>query len=127
MKPSTYGPCGLFCGACGATDCNGCLSDNVDEYVVGCKFRTCSKERGLDFCCHCSDCPCDELDAFMHDKWPHHWTMEPNLEYIKNNGVDAWLRAQHEQWSCRSCGAEVNWYQKSCACGQPFDAWEVPE
>jgi len=33
MKSMKCGPCGLFCGACGATDCDGCLSDNTDDWV----------------------------------------------------------------------------------------------
>ena len=126
MKESQYGPCGLFCGACGATDCDGCQSDNVDEYVSKCRFRTCTKERGLSFCCFCEDYPCKELNEFMNDKWPHHWTMEPNLEYIMKNGVKRWLRVQRKEWSCHSCGAERKWYQRMCSCGQHLEAWDVP-
>jgi hypothetical protein len=126
MKQSNYGPCGLYCGACGAEDCDGCLSDNVDDWVKGCKFRQCSKDQNIDFCCFCNDYPCTELQEFMNDKWPHHWTMEPNLEYIKKNGVEKWLLAQQKEWACNNCGAEINWYQKICNCGQPLEAWELP-
>lgn len=126
MKTSQYGPCGLFCGACGATDCDGCLIDNIDDWVRQCKFRNCAKERNVDFCCHCGGYPCDEIHEFMNDKWPHHWTIKPNLEYIKNNGVDKWLRAQRQQWSCNRCGAETVWYQKNCSCGQKLNSFELP-
>ena len=63
----------------------------------------------------------------MNDKWPHHWTMEPNLERIKENGLEEWLAAQERQWSCSGCGAHVNWYQRTCSCGQELEAWDVPE
>ncbi len=62
----------------------------------------------------------------MHDQWPHHWTMEPNLEYIRNQGRQAWLAAQEEQWSCPNCGAQTFWFQKSCNCGQSLEAWDLP-
>ncbi|KPK76137.1 MAG: hypothetical protein AMJ79_08010 [Phycisphaerae bacterium SM23_30] len=62
----------------------------------------------------------------MNDKWPHHGTMEPNLKYIKNNGVQKWLDAQQQQWSCKGCGAKIIWYQKNCPCGRQLPAWEVP-
>jgi hypothetical protein len=62
----------------------------------------------------------------MTDKWPHHWTMKPNLEYIKENGLEKWLQAQKEEWTCRSCGAEIKWYQKVCACGCDLGGWDVP-
>ncbi|MFC1782604.1 DUF3795 domain-containing protein [Planctomycetota bacterium] len=126
MKELQYGPCGLFCGACGADDCGGCRSDRIDDSVRQCKFRKCTKEKNLDFCCYCGDYPCAELHEFMNDKWPHHGTMEANLKYIKNNGVQKWLQAQQQEWSCTGCGAEIMWYQKTCRCGQLLEAWEVP-
>ena len=62
----------------------------------------------------------------MNDEWPHHWTTEHNLEFIKNHGKQEWLQAQKFEWSCKGCGTEVKWYQKECACGQKLDAWDVP-
>ena len=126
MKDLQYGPCGLFCSACGATDCDGCDSTKIDDYVRGCKFRGCSKEKNIEFCCLCSEYPCRELHEFMNDKWPHHRTMQPSLEYIKKHGKKKWLEAQKKEWACKNCGAEIKWYQKTCSCGQELDAWDVP-
>ena len=126
MKKSQYGVCGLYCGACGACDCGGCQSSDIDDSIEQCKFRRCSKDKNLEFCCFCREYPCAELLKFMNDQWPHHWTIAPNLEYIKKNGKQKWLQAQEREWSCKRCGAEVLWYQKECACGQELDAWDVP-
>ena len=126
MKESLYGPCGLFCGACGAQDCSGCQSDNIDKYVKNCKFRTCTQEKGLEFCCYCEDYSCGELKKFMEDKWPHHWTIKPNLMYIKKHGLKNWIITQRKQWSCDSCGNKIVWYQDICKCGQQLKAWDVP-
>jgi len=127
MKESQYGPCGLYCGACGATDCGGCHSDLIDDSIRQCRFRQYAMDKGIEFCCFCGEYPCEGLDRFMHDQWPHHWTMEPNLEYIRQHGRDAWLRAQKEQWSCPGCHAEVKWYQQACPCGRQLDAWALPQ
>jgi len=127
MKKSIYGPCGLYCGACGATDCDGCQSDTIDEYVAQCKFRQCSRDKDVEFCCFCNEYPCTELHAFMNDQWPHHWTMEPNLEYIKKNGKKKWLELQKQKWSCNACGAEIEWYQRECSCGYQVEAWDLPD
>ena len=127
MKESQYGPCGLFCGACGAQDCDGCLSDRIDNIVEKCTFRNCSKDRNIDFCCFCNDYPCQKLHDFMNDEWSHHWTIKPNLEYIKKNGVKNWLRTQMQEYSCNNCGAAINWYQKTCPCGNQLEAWDLPE
>jgi len=126
MKQSQYGPCGLYCGACGAQDCDGCRSSRTDDYVKGCRFRKCAADKHVDFCCSCGDYPCPPLHEFMTDKWPHHWTMKPNLEFIKENGPEKWLEAQKEEWMCRSCGAEIKWYQKVCACGRDLGGWDLP-
>ncbi|MFH1942801.1 MAG: DUF3795 domain-containing protein [bacterium] len=127
MKERQYGPCGLFCSACGASDCDGCRSECVDDLVRQCKFRNCSKDRNVDFCCFCGDYPCEGLRAFMNDKWPHHRTMEPNLQYIKNNGLKKWLQTQQQEWSCIRCGSPIVWYQKHCSCGQKLESFEIPK
>ena len=127
MKELQYGACGLFCGACGAPDCGGCRSDRIDEWVEQwCRFRTCAREKGIDFCCFCGECPCTQLHAFMNDEWPHHRSIEANLEYIKRHGVEKWLEAQKKEWSCTNCGARIQWYQKVCSCGQKLEAWDLP-
>ncbi len=127
MKSLKCGPCGLYCGACGATDCDGCRSDRVDDWVRQCPFRKCAGESHLAFCCYCSEYPCKGLREFMTDKWPHHWTMKPNLEYIKEHGARKWLAAQREEWSCSRCGAETYWYQATCRCGRRLEPWKLPE
>ena len=127
MKPFQYGPCGLYCGACGARDCDGCRSANVDETATNCLFRKCGREKEITACCFCREYPCEPLKAFMHDPWPHHWTMEPNLDFIRQHGIAKWLQLQKREWRCPNCGAETQWYQKTCACGQELEAWELPE
>lgn len=126
MKPKQYGPCGLYCGACAATDCNGCHSDMIDQSIIDCHFRKCSHGKGIVACCYCQDYPCAQLADFMNDKWPHHWTMQPNLEFIKNRGIDVWLTDQERTWQCSSCSAPTHWYQKNCTCGKVLEAWEHP-
>jgi len=127
MKSSNCGPCGLFCGACGATDCDGCRSDRIDDWVQHCTFRACARERNLGFCCQCGGYPCRELYAFMTDTWPHHWTMKPNLEYIRDHGAEKWIEAQRLAWSCSGCGAGIYWYQAKCRCGRQLKAWDLPK
>ena len=127
MKKSQYGPCGIFCGACGATDCGGCQSEDIDDWVRRCTFRNCTSHRNIEFCCFCGDYPCKELHDFMNDEWPHHWTMEPNLEFIKEHGRESWLQAQQQEWTCKNCGADIVWYQKECGCGEHLEAFDLPE
>jgi len=52
--------------------------------------------------------------------------MEPNLAFIRDHGVDEWLKTQKQEWSCKICCAEIMWYQKKCNCGKQLEAWQVP-
>jgi len=63
----------------------------------------------------------------MNDKCPHHWTIRVNHQIIKKCGKDKWLKAQEKEWSYKSCGARIIWYQKKCKCRHALDAWEVPD
>ncbi len=126
MKIGQFGPCGLYCGACGAEDCNGCRSDFIDDHVRTCEFRQCAKDKSIEACCFCADYPCLQLSDFMSDKWPHHWTMSANLQFIREHGIQIWLERQALEWSCSACGAHTHWYQKNCTCGEGLRVWELP-
>lgn len=128
MKEAFCGPCGIYCGACGAEDCGGCLSSRIDETITGCRFRRCAGEKELEFCGFCEEYPCGELAAFMNDEWPHHHTIAANLEMIRKEGKEAWLAAKKKEWTCPGCGAATFWYFTSCKlCGRALEAWELPE
>ncbi|MBN1591914.1 MAG: DUF3795 domain-containing protein [Candidatus Coatesbacteria bacterium] len=133
-------PCGIYCGACGILKdlragrheerarqmnmppeelkCAGCKTDTIADFCVGCKFRDCTKEKGIEFCFDCDEFPCAELVAFRNDKWPHHSTVLNNLDTIKEEGVAEWLVRQKKRWSCPECGESFTWYESQCeACG----------
>lgn len=125
-KESLYGSCGIYCGACRADDCGGCLVRQKEDTVNGCKFRQCADRKEVEFCCFCDEYPCQGLAEFMNDKWPHHHTIEANLNCIKSGGKEAWLKLQKQQWTCADCGGQIYWYQKTCKCGHKLDAWDLP-
>jgi hypothetical protein len=127
QKKKLYAPCGLYCGACGEPGCIGCVDGNELDWIKTCEFRICARDRGIDLCCFCDEFPCDPLDRFMHDPWPHHNSIRGNFDFILEHGVDKWLEAQNEEWSCDVCGGEIRWYQKKCSCGNEIDGWDLPE
>ena len=133
-------PCGLYCGACDALNsfregrseehaklagedpelvkCAGCKTDVNAIYCVGCDFRDCTRDKGIEFCSECEDFPCAKLVAFRNDEHPHHSSVLKNLETIRDKGLDAWLKEQEERWSCPECGKGFTWYDSKCeACG----------
>lgn len=142
INPDSY--CGIYCGACSilmhgetgradgfvdclggvparAIACGGCKSDSRWAGCVTCGFRDCVREKGVAHCADCADYPCK-----MYGKWqaaanflPHVREAASSLETIRREGVDGWLAAQKERWSCPGCGAPFSWYKSHCgSCGR---------
>ena len=98
--------------------CRGCRTVVTASWCTDCEMRLCARERGLAFCSHCDDYPCEHNKAFQADKHPHHSPVLKNLEAIAEGGGEAWLAAQLERWKCPSCGARFTWYDEECeGCG----------
>lgn len=133
-------PCGIYCGACETlhafredrveehaklaqmepddVKCAGCKTEQIADYCIGCHFRDCTRDKGIEFCFECEDFPCERLAAFRNDKWPHHSSVLKNLEAIRERGLDAWLEEQAKRWSCPECGEAFSWYRRNCRnCG----------
>jgi hypothetical protein len=75
--------------------CPGCRDvEGKCPIVPGtCPIYSCSKERGLKFCCDCADFPCDHLHPYADraDALPHN-TKVFNLCLIRKMGVEKWAR-----------------------------------
>ena len=144
FNPDTY--CGIYCGACsivmrGETDCpdafaaclgsvpkedfvcGGCKSDNIYAGCSICSLRQCAREKSIAHCCDCADYPCKRYSnwQFAAKFLPHVRNAVSSLTAIKRDGVDSWLVAQKNRWSCPNCGAPFSWYAPSCyKCGRTF-------
>jgi len=107
--------CGIYCGACPDDDkeCLGCKSENTRE--PECEFRVCNIQKGLNNCSECSRFPCGKVIEMSKSEWPHHKTALPNLERIKEVGIELWLKEQDSENRCASCGQRIFWYRKCCS------------
>lgn len=140
MRYDSY--CGLYCGACEVLlanerglleekakkwkvkaeeiKCNGCKSDVLSKYCLDCKIKSCAESKNLDYCFQCPDYPCRTLKRFKNDRYAHHSIVFHNLNFIRENGIDAWIRNQETRWSCSECGMRFSWYDTKCSsCGKP--------
>ncbi len=151
FNPDSY--CGIYCGACsivmrgttGHADpfaaclgavpdqdlaCGGCKSHSVYAGCRTCSLRPCAREKGIAHCADCADYPCA-----LYRRWQsvarlvgHMRDAPPSLEAIKRDGVDTWLAAQKQRWSCPDCGAPFSWYARDChQCGRKLssEAYEI--
>ncbi len=125
-------PCGLDCSICKAAlrrddPCPGCCGpdENNPEFcarrcgIILCKKR---KENGYRFCDACPDYPCadvTEKENRYTSKYPLYESPMRNLRDIREKGMDAFLRAERAQWSCRACGRPVCVHDGLCSgCGR---------
>lgn len=128
--------CGLYCGACDTLianmenrvdklaesrgrspeelRCNGCKTNINSVYWRDCKLKKCAEEKKVEFCSECPEYPCQRLMDFRHDKYAHHSIVIKNLDFIKDHGLDNWLREQKARWSCPGCGLYFSWYDEKC-------------
>lgn len=104
-KYPTLGCCGLDCGLCpryyikGLSRCPGCCGKDFFKVNPGCGFTTCCfKKNDLVVCAECTDYPCKRFDDWFGDKaydsWLTHRKSEPNLKFIKEKGLEEFIRRQ---------------------------------
>jgi hypothetical protein len=103
--------------------CSGCKTENVFANCAKCPIRPCAQSKGVEFCHQCPDYPC-QIHGFLQkasSQVPvlrHLKAIDDNQQYIKANGVSAWLNEQEDKWKCPACGNEFSWYADVCAgCG----------
>jgi len=104
MEERDYaGVCGLYCGLCprfqstAPSRCLGCQLGPQHDY---CSVYRCARKRGYWTCAECDEYPCERLLRLVGDgadSFLSHRPMLPNLERIREAGLDAHLQEQHER------------------------------
>ncbi len=78
------------------TLCDGCRSERLNLHCRMCQFRTCSEEKGIDFCSECAEFPCEALRQFSTLK-PHLKGIIKSLELIRDKGLETWWEKMLEE------------------------------
>jgi hypothetical protein len=124
MQKSQIAPCGMNCGICLAylrdkNKCKGCWApnDNKPKGRANCVIRNCEILNTLDskFCYDCQKFPCarlKQLDKRYRTKYK--MSMLDNLENIKANGFDKFIKEEHDRWLCNSCGGTICVHRGFC-------------
>ena len=115
-------PCGMNCALCIAYQfrqndvnqygfhrqyCPGCLPRGRNCLHMGdsCELLRDGKVR---FCYECSDFPCKRLKSLdKRYRTKYHMSMIENLEFIKDQGMQAFLDKEGRQWTCEKCGSHL--------------------
>ena len=79
--------------------CQGCRDETGTIAFLGmsepCNVYKCTQEKGIGFCCDCSESPCGHLHPYadMATQAPHN-TKVFNLCLIKKMGLEPWARTK---------------------------------
>ena len=79
--------------------CQGCRNEEgkpaFQNWTEPCSVYKCIVEKGISFCCDCSDFPCDHLHPYADraSQVPHN-TKVFNLCLIKKMGLESWAESK---------------------------------
>ena len=117
-------PCGMDCRLCYAyqrekNHCPGCRMPDKDKMksCISCSIKNCPKLKKINsrFCYDCDKFPCKrlkQLDKRYRGKYG--MSMLANLELIGQKGMEEFIKAQDEKWSCRECANLLCVHKANC-------------
>ena len=129
MEEKLIAPCGMNCGICVSY-----LAMTNDlkkkgfgkKYCPGCRPRgkNCAFMKGncdligkglVQFCYECGEYPCRRLKVLdKRYRTQYHMSMIENLNFIKEQGMNKFLKKEAAKWQCRECGAVVCCHNGLC-------------
>lgn len=129
MEQIHIAPCGMNCSLCVSYQsmendlkkkgfskgyCPGCLVR--EKHCIFMKSTCDLLGKGLvRFCYECHEYPCKRLKALdQRYRTKYHMSMIENLEYIKENGIESFLKKEESTWSCPSCGGIICCHNGLC-------------
>lgn len=132
INESMISPCGMNCALCSGyqrtkNHCPGCKNIVGDEGLCHprtCSITVCDQHVGKEtlYCYECDKFPCKRMRALdLRYKTKYHMSMIANLEYIKQNGMEAFLKEQKNRWTCEVCHETMCVHKHCCQnCNNPI-------
>ena len=102
--------------------CDGCLSNgDIAAHCQGCAMKRCAaNKQDVTRCSDCTELPCSRITNFINTGLLHRAEYLPNLQKIREMGVEEWVAYEEERWRCPRCGLPMSWYDAECpGCGNP--------
>lgn len=116
-------PCGVNCMVCykhllPKKSCQGCNQGDGDkpQHCLNCSRKNCDKHEGNIYCFQCKDYPCvriKSLDKTYSSKY--NVNLIQNAQYIKENGMEDFMRKETERWTCPNCGGIISQHDATCS------------
>ena len=116
--------CGMNCAICMAylrdkNNCVGCRGMDKDKsrYCRQCKKKNCPeiKDNNLTYCFECKQFPCKSLKQLdKRYRTKYNMSMIENLEFIRDKGIEEFLKKEEKKWKCKTCNALISCHHGYC-------------
>lgn len=139
LNAQLIAPCGMNCGICSRylaysnnleekkgmiMHCSGCVLRNRQCAFIK-KHCELHKKNKIRFCYECPDFPCDKLRTLdKRYRTKYNMSMIENLEFIRDNGIDKFLRRQARKYKCPTCGGMICIHNGKCYHCQHIESWK---
>lgn len=118
-----FAPCGMNCKVCYKhcymkKPCEGCLKsdEGKPEHCRKCKIKDCVKQKGVSYCYECNEYPCKlikNLEKSYNTRYGA--SLEENSQFVKANGLAAFMEQQKERYICPNCGGIISIHDSECS------------
>jgi len=126
FTPELIAPCGMNCGICiaffgytmnGKRRKHACITCRLSESPCAFIKTPCDKltDRKIACCFECMEFPCNNLekrDRCYQDKYG--MSVIANLKDIRTQGIEHFLKTEHERWKCATCGGIICVHNQTC-------------
>ena len=123
IAPAMFAPCGMNCMVCykhcyRKKPCAGCLNSDLGkpEHCRQCKIKDCIIEKGLTYCFDCPAYPCrliKNLEKSYNKRYQA--SLLENSEYVLKRGLEMFMAAQKEKFTCPKCGGIISLHDRECS------------
>jgi len=120
-------PCGMNCSICSGylsfvhnspiNKCRGCRARNKQCAFLKKQCRDGKKllKGTVAFCYECNCYPCDRLTRLdARYRKDFNMSMIDNLDMIRTNGVEKFIKSQMKKYRCARCGGVTSVHNKKC-------------
>ncbi len=118
-----FAPCGMNCLVCyqhcnHKRPCAGCLNSDMGkpEHCRKCRIKDCAKTKELSYCFQCPDYPCKLIRRLEKSyRTRYHASLMENSEFVRQYGLEPFMRAQKETFTCPKCGGIISIHDSACS------------
>ncbi|MCH1984120.1 DUF3795 domain-containing protein [Ruminococcus sp. OA3] len=122
-EPAMFAPCGMNCMVCykhcyHKKSCAGCLNcdKGKPEHCQKCRIKDCVKEKGITYCCECTEFPCKQIKSLEKSyNTRYHTSLVENSRAVQKYGIEEFLEQQRNEYTCPKCGGIISLHDRECS------------